>query len=40
MVPFCPCAVSGIPEGDPVFDVEFNAAVAETSVGAYQRHQR
>ena len=31
MVPFCPCAVSGIPEGDPVFDVEFNAAVAETS---------
>ena len=31
MVPFCPRAVSGIPEGDPVFDVEFNAAVAETS---------
>ena len=31
MVPFCPCAVSGIPEGYPVFDVEFNATVAETS---------
>ena len=28
---FCPCAVSGIPEGYPVFDVEFNATVAETS---------